>query len=63
MMDSTPKELWQHIESLQTELINTKKELHLTEKRVTEALALVKRIIDTGDTYGRVEYLQLLQEK
>jgi uncharacterized protein YukE len=62
-MTSTQKELRQHIEQLQTELINTKKELHLTEKRVTEALALVKRIIDTGDTYGRVEYLQLLQEK
>jgi hypothetical protein len=63
MMDSTPKELWQHIESLQTELINTKKELLLTEKRVTEALSLVKRILDTGDVYGRVEYLQLLQEE
>jgi|LauGreDrversion4_2_1035121.scaffolds.fasta_scaffold88996_4 hypothetical protein len=62
-MTSTQKELRQHIEQLQAELINTKKELLLTEKRVTEALALVKRILDTGDVYGRVEYLQLLQEE
>lgn len=59
----TTKELRQHIELLQAELTQTKKELHITEKRVTEALALVKRIIDTGDIYGRVEYLQLLQEE